>query len=132
MLRAKNIKLEPVTQEETQNGSVHAKGYSNSGGVTKAVKQAYIEHGGTTGLNVRQCNGAAECRKALMLLKAGKLPEDFIEGMACVGGCVAGPGNIQEERAFKRDKQIGRADDRLVTDTVAEYGKYEFSMHRSN
>ena len=67
-----------------------------------------------------------------MLLKAGKLPEDFIEGMACVGGCVAGPGNIQEERAFKRerDKQLKKADDRLVTDTVSEYSKYEFSMHR--
>jgi len=132
MLRAKKIKLEPVTLEETQNGSIHAKNYSNSGGVTRAVKQAYIEHGGQSGLNVRQCNGAAECRKALMLLKAGKLPEDFIEGMACLGGCVAGPGNIQEERAFKRerDKQLKRADDRLVTDTVSEYSKYEFSMHR--
>ena len=134
MLRAKNIKLEPVTLEEPQNGSIHAKGYSNSGGVTKAVKQAYIEHGGQSGLNVRRCNGAAECRKALMLLKAGKLPEDFIEGMACEGGCVAGPGNIQEERAFKRerDKQLKKADDRLVTDTVSEYSKYDFSMHRHN
>ena len=69
-----------------------------------------------------------------MLLKAGKLPEDFIEGMACEGGCVAGPGNIQEERAFKRerDKQLKKADDRLVTDTVSEYSKYDFSMHRHN
>ncbi len=65
------------------------------------------------------------------MLKAGKLPEDFIEGMACEGGCVAGLGNIQEERAFKkeRDKQLKKADSRLLTDTVTEYSKYEFSMH---
>ena len=132
MLRAKGIKLEPCALEEEQRGSIHAKGYSNSGGVTKAVKQALMEQGVHTGVNVRQCNGAAECRKALMLLKAGKLPEDFIEGMACEGGCVAGPGNIQEERAFKRerDKQLKKADDRLIQDTVSAYSQYEFSMHR--
>ena len=64
---------------------------------------------------------------------AGKLPEDFIEGMSCEGGCVAGPGNILEERAFKRerDKQLKKADDRLITDTVAAYREFDFSMHRS-
>jgi ferredoxin hydrogenase large subunit len=131
MFRAKNVKLAPCVLEE-QNGSVYAKRYSNAGGVTKAVKQSLIEQGVNAGVNVRQCNGAQECRKALFLLKAGKLPEDFIEGMACEGGCVAGPGNIQEEKAFKRerDKQINNADDRTISDTVAEYSKYEFSMHR--
>lgn len=134
MLRAKGIKLEPCALEETQHGSVHAKGYSNAGGVTKAVKQAFMEQDVHIGANVRQCNGAAECRKALLLLKAGKLPEDFIEGMACVGGCVAGPGNVQLPMAFKRerDKQIGKADDRSIKDTLEEYSKYKFSMHRHN
>ncbi len=67
-----------------------------------------------------------------MLLKVGKLPEDFIEGMSCEGGCVAGPGNIVDEMSFKKEriKQLKKADDRLVTDTVAEYSQYEFSMHR--
>ena len=132
MLRAKEITLEPCAFEEEQNGSIHAKNFSNSGGVTKAVKQALMEQGVHAGVNVRQCNGAAECRKALMLLKVGKLPEDFIEGMSCEGGCVAGPGNIVDEMGFKKEriKQLKKADDRLVTDTVAEYSQYEFSMHR--
>ena len=132
MLRAKEITLEPCAFEEEQNGSIHAKNFSNSGGVTKAVKQALMEQGVHTGVNVRQCNGAAECRKALMLLKVGKLPEDFIEGMSCEGGCVAGPGNLVDEMSFKKErtKQLKKADDRLVTDTVKEYSKYEFSMHR--
>ena len=66
------------------------------------------------------------------LLKVGKLPEDFIEGMSCEGGCVAGPGNIQDEMSFKKErtKQLKKADDRLVTDTVAAYSQYDFSMHR--
>ena len=41
-----------------------------------------------------QCNGARECKKALTLLNLGRLPEDFVEGMACEGGCIAGPGTI--------------------------------------
>ncbi|MDD7403560.1 MAG: 4Fe-4S dicluster domain-containing protein [Butyribacter sp.] len=132
MLRAKNVKLEPCTLEEEQKGSVHAKRYANAGGVTKAVKQALMEQDVDAAVNVRQCNGAEECRKALLLMKVGKLPEDFIEGMICDGGCVAGPGNIQEEKAFKRerDKQLKNADDRLIGDTLKEYGQYEFSMHR--
>ncbi|MCD7825962.1 MAG: 4Fe-4S dicluster domain-containing protein [Clostridiaceae bacterium] len=131
MLRAKNITLEPCTMEE-QNGSIHAKRYSNSGGVTKAVKQALMEQGTSAGVNVRQCNGAEECRKALFLMKAGKLPEDFIEGMSCEGGCVAGPGNILEEREYKRerDKQLANADDRTIQDTIEQFKEYEFSMHR--
>lgn len=131
MFRAKNVKLEPCVMEE-QYGSVHAKRYANAGGVTKAVKQALMEQGVDAGVNVRQCNGAEECRKALFLMKAGRLPEDFIEGMICDGGCVSGPGNLQEEKAFKRerDKQLKNADDRTISDTLSAYSQYEFSMHR--
>lgn len=131
MFRAKNVKLTPCVLEE-QNGSIHAKRYANAGGVTKAVKQSLMEQGVDAGVNVRQCNGAEECRKALFLLKAGKLPEDFIEGMICEGGCVSGPGNIQEEKAFKRerDKQLKNADERTIADTLNAYSQYEFSMHR--
>ncbi len=131
MFKAKNVTLHPTSINE-QNGSVYGKRYANAGGVTRAVKQALIEQEAKTAVNVRQCNGAEECRKALMLLKVGKLPEDFIEGMICEGGCVAGPGNIQEERSFKRerDRQIQAADDRGILDTLSEYSKYEFSMHR--
>ena len=131
MFRAKDVQLQPVSIGE-QNGSVYGKRYGNAGGVTNAVQQALIEQEKGISVNVRRCNGAAECKKALMLMKVGKLPEDFIEGMCCEGGCVSGPGNIQEERNFKRerDKQIGEADDRGILDTLQEYSQYEFSMHR--
>lgn len=132
MLRAKDITLEPCALEEEQHGSIHAKGFASAGGVTKAVKQVFMEKGISAAVNVRQCSGAAECRKALMLMKAGKLPEDFIEGMSCVGGCVSGPGNLVEERLFMRERnnQLNHADDRQVSDTVKAYSQYEFSLHR--
>ena len=90
MMRAKGVELEP--EENTlQNGSVFGKRFGNGGGVTAAVLQCLKEQGENTDINVMKCNGAAECKKALLLLKVGKLPADFVEGMACVGGCVGGP-----------------------------------------
>lgn len=133
VLRAKNVVLQPsAIGEEEQHGTVYAKRYANSGGVTKAVQQSLMEQGIAIGANVRQCNGAEECRKALMLMKVGKLPEDFIEGMICEGGCVSGPGNILLEKEFKRerDKQIKNADERDIKDTLDKYSEYKFSMHR--
>ena len=37
------------------------------------------------------------CKKALTMLKAGTLKEDFIEGMMCPGGCVGGPSRHSTE-----------------------------------
>ena len=48
--------------------------------------------------NIEKCSGAAECKKALTLLKVGKLPADFIEGMVCEGGCVGGPSRHRSGR----------------------------------
>ncbi|MBR5316072.1 MAG: hypothetical protein IKU44_04695 [Firmicutes bacterium] len=40
-------------------------------------------------------NKCVECgRCALNRAKKGLLPNNFIEGMACVGGCVGGSGNL--------------------------------------
>ena len=38
------------------------------------------------------CDGIEACRAALMKASRGQLPENFIEGMACEGGCIGGAG----------------------------------------
>ena len=37
-------------------------------------------------------------------LKMGRLPEDFVEGMACVGGCVGGPSDHKSEMEAKKSR----------------------------
>ncbi len=131
MLRAKGVELEP--EENTlQNGSVFGKRFGNGGGVTAAVLQCLKEQGENADINVMKCNGAAECKKALLLLKAGKLPADFVEGMACVGGCVGGPSKHKTEQEAKkaRDLLIGQADKREVHENLGNYPMDKFSMHR--
>ena len=131
MMEAKGVDPADYTGE-LQQGSKFGKNYSVSGGVTAAVLQTYKERNEDVPVKVCKANGAQECKKALMLLKAGRLPEDFIEGMACVGGCVSGPAMLNKERTFMKDRnaQIAQADDRQIIANVDTYDEYQVHMHR--
>ena len=131
MFEAKDI--DPADfQGQMQQGSVYGMEFSVSGGVTNAVLSTFKERNEDIDVKVCRANGALECKKALMMLKAGKLPEDFIEGMACVGGCVNGPAMINKSRTFMKDRnaQIKQADDRGVLENCSKYDNLEFSMVR--
>ena len=132
MLRGKEVELEPA-EETKQEGSVFGKRFGNGGGVTNAVIECFKEKGESADVKVARCSGAAEVKKALLLLKVGRLPEDFIEGMMCQGGCVGGPSNMKQEMAFKKDRDavIAKADDRGVWENLKNYDMDSFSMHRS-
>ncbi|QHQ60426.1 ferredoxin [Anaerocolumna sedimenticola] len=131
MFRAKDV--EPRETEETlQQGSIYGKKFCVSGGVTASVMKSLKENGNEAELSVRTCNGASECKKALMLLKAGKLPENFIEGMVCEGGCSGGPGSILTGRPadLNRNNLFAKADNREIHENLKRYENLEFSMHR--
>ncbi|MDD6401705.1 MAG: [Fe-Fe] hydrogenase large subunit C-terminal domain-containing protein [Lachnospiraceae bacterium] len=104
-----------------QQASVYGKRFGNVGGVSAAVLSAMQEAGtDTSNITVEVCDGADECKKALLMLKAGKLPADFIEGMACIGGCVGGPSRHTDINQAKRarDILISQADDRSIEDNI--------------
>ena len=132
MFRAKGVELK-VSDRQLQQGSIYGKKFSSSGGVTAAVLEAFKEMDVQVDAKVAQCNGAAECKKALLMMKVGKLPEDFIEGMACEGGCVNGPGSIKPEMQSRKDRAalFSKADNRGIIDTITPYyEKFPFSLHR--
>ncbi len=132
ILKVKDIALEPA-ENEYQESSIFGKRFGNSGGVTEAVLQCLKETDQEMDAKVCRANGAAECKKALLLMKVGKLPEDFIEGMACNGGCVGGPSAFENQIKSKksRDALLSQADDRTVHGNLDHYGMDKFSMHRS-
>ncbi len=131
IMRAKSVALEPDSTSY-QESSIYGKRFGNSGGVTAAVVESMKEMNAECDPKVCQANGAAECRKALLLLKAGKLPEDFIEGMACEGGCVGGPSSYNDMISTKRfrDELLSKADDRKILPNLENYKMETFSMHR--
>ena len=100
--------------------------------VAAAVQESLKESGNDIDIKVCKANGAAECKKALLLMKVGRLPEDFIEGMACDGGCVGGPSSFKDQMLAKksRDSLIKKADDRGIYSNLSNYDEESFSMHR--
>ena len=132
LMGAKDVKLEPEEYAD-QEGSVFGKRFGNGGGLTNAVIQCLKEQGQSTDIKVAKCSGPADVKKALLLMKVGRLPEDFIEGMMCQGGCVGGPSNLKQEVVWKKDRDalIAKADGRGVWENLKNYDMDSFSMHRS-
>ena len=134
MLEARGIELEPEEYDK-QQASIFGKHFAHSHGVTDAVVQSLKETGESTDIKVEVCNGAAECKKALMLMKAGRLKADFIEGMACPGGCVGGPGARMPIPMFKKNREecLSKTEDITIEDSIKKHvgETLKFSMHRS-
>ncbi|MGN0482561.1 MAG: 4Fe-4S dicluster domain-containing protein [Lachnospiraceae bacterium] len=131
MMNAKGVALQPKANTY-QDSSVYGKRYGNSGGVTDSVLEYMKETDQECDVKVCRANGAADCKKALLLMKVGKLPEDFIEGMACEGGCVGGPSRYADVLPSKknRDTLISQADNRQITENLKRYENDKFSKHR--
>lgn len=132
IMLAVGVEPEPI-EDEYQEASKFGKRYGNSGGVTASVVE-YLNETGRDGscLSVCKASGAADCKKALLQLKVGKLKEDFIEGMACEGGCVGGPSSYGVYPKFNKSREdmINTADDRNIVDNLKNYDMDSFSMHR--
>ena len=132
LLDSKGIEITPV-EEDYQEASLFGKRFAGTGGVANAVLQAMQEMGeDTADITLLKCAGGEECRKALLLLKAGRLKEDFIEGMMCPGGCVGGPSKHQAEPLVEKARTglLAAADNRGILENLAKYPMAQFSMFR--
>ena len=131
MLRAKGVKLEPEEDTDDQ-GSIYGKKFANAGGVTAAVLESMKELGCTGDVSVCKCSGITECKKALTLMKVGRLPEDFIEGMVCEGGCVGGPSRHRDPNLAMRDRNaaLAKSSDILIKDNLDKQNAETVDMIR--
>ena len=79
-----------------------------------------------------QVAGGTECKTTLTMLKAGRLKEDFVEGMICEGGCVGGPSKHKTEMEIKKAREglLKQADGRKVLENLKAYPMDKFSMYR--
>lgn len=133
LMHAKEVELKPVDTEK-QIGSIYGKRFASSGGVTAAVLQSLKESENEIDAKVHVANGAAACKKALVLMKVARLPEDFIEGMICDGGCVGGPSAFKDQITAKKDREalISKSDERGIHENLQNYDMNAFSMHRNH
>ena len=86
--------------------------------------QALKEMGSKAEARTLPCSGIEECKIALLKMSKGMLPENFIEGMACQGGCVQGPAVIMRSPKNKAEvaKHAKQAGERTINDAVNQAG----------
>ena len=117
---SKDIDLTTLEEEPLDEASPFGRNFARSGGVAQAVSETMKERGTQFDLKAVPCSGIAECELALLKLKAGRLDGNFIEGMACEGGCVQGAGCLVRSPRNKMDveKHAKEAEGRGVLDAV--------------
>ena len=95
MFEARKVEFEAIAGEHLlQEGTGAGRNVAVSGGVASAVVDAIHRIDPEREINVMAAQGLEDCRKMLMMAKAGKLNGYLLEGMACPGGCVAGAGTL--------------------------------------
>ena len=93
LFASRDLDIPAMEEMALENASYFGRIFARSGGVSAAVQEAITEQG-MEGSEFRPlaCDGIEECRTALLKASKGILPENFIEGMACMGGCIGGAG----------------------------------------
>ncbi len=95
MFEAKGIDfatIEPLP--DLNEGTAAGRGFAVSGGVAGAVTDVIHRTQPDREVRTARAEGLRECRKLMLLAKAGKYDGYLLEGMACPGGCVAGAGTL--------------------------------------
>ena len=105
-------------EEEFSTGTSLGRGFAVTGGVANAVKEAIKEIDPDREVKIEHADGLRECRKMLMMAKAGKR---LLEGMGCPGGCVAGAGTITpvKKSTAAVGKYVADAKVRTIQDSAA-------------
>lgn len=108
IFEAKGIDFETYDKEDPiHDASGAGRGYAVAGGVASAVESCIREYYPEVEVKIEHAEGLADCKKILMLAKAGKMNGCLIEGMACPGGCVAGAGvNLPVEKGAAEVKKF--------------------------
>ena len=106
MFEARGIDPKTIeSQGHLHDATAAGRGYAVAGGVSKAIENCIHEYYPDVEVQIEHVEGLDECKKVLMLAKAGRKNGYLIEGMGCPGGCVAGAGTLIPVPEAKKDVQ---------------------------
>lgn len=118
---SRDIDITMLNEDVLDNASYFGRIFARSGGLSDAVAEALKEQNIKFDLKAVSCDGIEECRTALLKKRKNMIDENFIEGMACVGGCIGGAGCLTHGIKDKAevDKYGREAFEKSITDTVS-------------
>ena len=119
---SKDIDITTLGEDVLDNASYFGRIFARSGGLSDAVAQGLKEQNLDFDLKAVPCDGIEACRMALLKLNKGILDGNFIEGMACIGGCIGGAGCLThgEKNKAEVDKYGREAFEKTIGDAVSQ------------
>lgn len=117
---SRDVDITTLEEDVLDNASYFGRIFARSGGLSDAVAQAMREQGIVFDLKALPCDGIEACRTALLKKSKGVLDANFIEGMACIGGCIGGAGCLThgEKNKTEVDKYGREAYEKTISDAV--------------
>lgn len=118
---SKDINITELGEELLDNASYYGRIFARCGGLADAVQESLKEQGIEFDLNAISCNGIEECRVAIIKKSKNLTDANFIEGMACVGGCIGGAGCLThgEKNKAEVDKYGMEAHEKTISDAIS-------------
>ncbi len=118
---SKELDITTLSEDVLDNASYFGRIFARSGGLSDAVSEALKEQGLDFPLKPCACDGIEACKIALLQKSKGKLDANFIEGMACIGGCIGGAGCLThgEKNKVEVDKYGMEAYEKSIADAIS-------------
>ena len=122
---SKDIDITALDEDVLDNASYFGRIFARSGGLADAVAEGIREQNLEFVLKPCSCDGIEQCKIALLQKRAGKLQANFIEGMACTGGCIGGAGCLTHGEKNKKevDKYGMEAHEKTISDAISILNK---------
>ena len=100
---SRDIDIKTLEDGVLSGASYFGRIFARSGGLTEAAAQAMREQNIDFEIKPVVCDGIEACKTALLKKSKNLLDANFIEGMACVGGCIGGAGCLTHGDKNKAD-----------------------------
>jgi len=115
---SRDMDINELEENELDNASYFGRIFARSGGLSEAVAQAMKEQDIDFDLNAIRCDGIEECKLALLKKRKNVLDANFIEGMACIGGCIGGAGCLTH--GGKSNAEVDKYGREALRKTISE------------
>lgn len=118
---SRDIDITTLDESVLDNASYYGRIFARSGGLSDAVVEGLKEQNINFDLKPIVCDGIEACKVALLKKNKNMLDANFIEGMACVGGCIGGAGCLThgEKNKAQVDEYGKEAYEKTIADAVA-------------
>lgn len=119
---SRDIDITTLPEDVLDNASYFGRIFARCGGLADAVAEGMKEHGETDfELKPCSCDGIEACRVALLKKSKNLLDANFIEGMACIGGCIGGAGCLTHgaKNRAEVDKYGMEAHEKTISDAIS-------------